>query len=71
MSVTVVELIKNMRKYIVMAAKQDIYIVEEGKIVARLSSPKQEGAELVESLIGILPDTITLEEAKEERLSAI
>jgi len=71
MSITVAELKKNMRKYLVMAAKQDIYIVEEGKIVARLSSPKQDVAEMVESLIGILPDTATLEEAKEERLSAI
>lgn len=71
MSITATELKNNMRKYLVMAALQDIYITIGGKVAAKLSSPQQDKIEIVNSLIGILPDTVSLERAREERLSKI
>ena len=51
-----------------MAATEDVYITQYGKVVAKLSNPFQDRMAAAESLIGILPQTMTYEEAKEERL---
>ena len=50
---------------------EDIYITQYGKIVSKLSNPFQNRIDIATSLFGILPDTITLEETKEERLSQL
>lgn len=71
MSITATELKTNLGKYLLLAATEDIYITRNGKIVAKLSNPYQERVEVAKSLIGILPADITLEEAREERLSKI
>ena len=68
MSITAIELKANLGKYLLLAATEDVYITQYGKIVAKLSNPFQDRMEVAESLIGILPQTMTLEEAKEERL---
>ncbi|MBQ3955290.1 MAG: type II toxin-antitoxin system prevent-host-death family antitoxin [Clostridia bacterium] len=68
MSITATELKANLGKYLLLAATEDVYITQYGKIVAKLSNPFQDRMEVAESLIGILPQTMTLEEAKEERL---
>ena len=68
MSITATELKANLGKYLLLAATEDVYITQYGKIVAKLSNPFQGRMEVAESLIGILPQTMTLEEAKEERL---
>ena len=44
---------------------------KNGKIIAKLSNPFEDRIQLVNSLVGIIPDTMTLEEAREERLSRI
>jgi antitoxin (DNA-binding transcriptional repressor) of toxin-antitoxin stability system len=67
-SITATELKANLGKYLLLAATEDVYITQYGKIVAKLSNPFQDRMEVAESLIGILPQTMTLEEAKEERL---
>ena len=69
MSITATELKANLGKYLTLAATEDIFITQYGKVVAKLSSPFQDRLSITESLIGILPQTMTLEEAREERLS--
>ena len=71
MSITASELKMNLGKYLLLSATEDIYITKNGKIIAKLTNPFQDIVDLVESLVGVLKDDITLEEAKEERLSKI
>ena len=70
MLITATELKENLGKYLAMAADEDIYITRNGKVVAKLSSPYQDLVNVANSLAGIIPDDITLEEAREERLSS-
>lgn len=68
MSITATELKANLGKYLLLAATEDIFITQYGKVVAKLSNPFQDRVEIAESLFGILPQTMTLEEVKAERL---
>ena len=68
MSITATELKANLGKYLMLAATEDVFITQYGKVVAKLSNPFQDRLSITESLIGILPQTMTLEEAREERL---
>lgn len=70
-SITATELKMNLGKYLLMAEKKDIYITRNGKIVAKLSNPYQDRVDVAKSLFGIIPDEMTLEEAREERLRKI
>ena len=69
MSITATELKNNLGKYLLLASTEDVYITQYGKIIAKLSNPFQDRLEIAESLIGILPQTMTYEEAKESRLN--
>ena len=71
MSITASELKMNLGKYLLLSATEDIFITKNGKIIAKLTNPFQNRVDLVESLVGVLKDDITLEEAREERLSKI
>lgn len=71
MLITATELKNNLGKYLLLAETEDIYITKNGKVVAKLSNPKQDRANLAKSLFGILPADMTLEDTKEERLSRI
>lgn len=71
MSVTANELKMNFGKYLLMAATEDIFITRNGKTVAKLTAPYQNKIETVNDLFGSVPDTMTLEEAEEERLGKI
>ena len=71
MTITATELKKNLGKYLVLAATEDIMITQYGKVVAKLSNPFQERLDIAESLFGILPQTMTLEEAQEERAAKL
>ena len=71
MSVTMTEFKNNLAKYILLSATEDVYITQYGRIVSKLTNPFQERVDVAESLFGILPDTMTLEEAREERFSSI
>lgn len=69
MSITATELKTNLSKYLTLATKEDIYITQYGKVVAKLTNPYQDRVDIAKSLFGSVPDSLTLEEAKEERLS--
>ncbi len=71
MSITATELKANLGKYLLLAATEDIFITQYGKIVAKLSNPFQDRVDIAQSLIGILPDTMTFDEAREERFQEI
>ena len=71
MLITSTELKNNLGKYLLLAETEDIYITKNGKIVAKLSNPQQDRADIAKSLFGILPADVTLEEVKEESLKRI
>ena len=71
MSITATELKLNLGKYLLLAATQDIYITRNGKTIAKLVSPYQDRVDTVDTLFGSVPDTLTLEEAREERLNSL
>ena len=68
MSITATELKENLGKYLQLAATEDIFITRNGRIVAKLTSPYRDLIAEAQSLAGIIPADITLEEAREERL---
>ena len=71
MSITATELKKNLSRYLVLAATEDVYITQYGKVVAKLSNPFQDRVDVAKSLFGILPQTMTYEEAMDERSAEI
>ena len=71
MLITATELKRNLGKYLRLAATEDIFITKNGKVVAKLSNPQQDRADIAKSLFGILPADVTLEDTKEERLNRI
>ncbi|MDY3031961.1 MAG: type II toxin-antitoxin system prevent-host-death family antitoxin [Clostridia bacterium] len=71
MSITATELKQNLGRYLLLAATEDVYITKNGKVVAKLSNPNQDRVNMAKSLFGVLPQDITLEEAKNERIDTI
>lgn len=71
MSITATELKTNLSKYLVLSATEDVYITKNGKMICKLTNPFQDRVDTAKSLFGILPDTLSLEEAREERLNKI
>lgn len=71
MSITATELKNNLGKYLLLAATEDVFITKNGRTIAKLTSPYQNKLDTIESLFGAIPDTITLEDAREERLSKV
>lgn len=68
MSITATELKQNLGKYLLLSAKEDIYITKNGKVVAKLTNPHQSRVNTAKSLFGILPKDASLDDAREERL---
>ncbi len=71
MSITATELKANLGKYLLLAATEDVFITQYGRVVAKLTNPFQDRREIAESLFGILPRTTSYEEAREERLEEL
>lgn len=71
MSITATELKANLSKYLQLSATEDVYITRNGKVISKLTNPFQERVAVAKSLFGILPDDITEEEAREERLQKL
>ena len=69
MSITATELKSNLGKYLLLAEKEDVFITRNGRVVAKLTNPYQDRVDIAKSLFGVLPDNMTLEESREERLS--
>ncbi len=71
MSITATEFKMNLGKYLLLSQTEDIYITKNGKVVAKLTNPNQDRVDIAKSLFGIIPADVTVEEAREERLSEI
>lgn len=71
MSITATEFKSNLGKYLKLSSEKDIFITKNGKIIAKLSNPFQDRIDIANSLFGILPDDISLDEEKEHRLNNI
>ena len=71
MSITATELKQNLSKYLLLSMTEDIYITRNGKVVSKLTNPVQDKLSTVDALFGSVPDTVTLEEAREERLDTL
>ncbi len=71
MPITATELKTNLSKYLLLSETEDVFITKNGKIVSKLTNPFQDRVSLVNSLVGIIPDSLTLEESKEQRLKKI
>lgn len=71
MSITATELKMNLGKYLLLAETEDIYITKNGKIIAKLTNPHQDRVDMAKSLFGIIPNDITLEESRKERLDQV
>ena len=50
---------------------EDIYITRNGKVVSKLTNPFQDKLNTVDALFGSVPDTVTLEKVREERLNTL
>lgn len=69
MHITSTEFQNNMNKYLKMVGKEDIFITQNGKSIARLTRPAPDKLSMLDDLVGILPDQkVTLEEIRQERL---
>lgn len=71
MSITTTELKTNLSKYLLLSATEDIFVTKNGKVICKLTNPFQDKVDTAISLFGILPDTVSLEETREERLNNI
>ena len=71
MSITTTELKNNLGKYLLLSETEDIFITKNGKVVSKLTNPFQQRVDIAQSLFGILSTDMTLEEAREERISKI
>lgn len=71
MSITATELKLNLGKYLLLSATEDIYITKNGKVISKLTNPFQDRVDAAKSLFGIIPNDISEEEVKEERLNNI
>lgn len=71
MSITAAELKMNLSKYLELSETEDIYITENGKVIAKLSNPNADRVKMAKSLFGIIPADVTLDEAKAERADNI
>jgi prevent-host-death family protein len=71
MDVSATELKMNLSKYLSLAKKEEIMITKNGKVIARLVPPNTDKMALLNSLVGVIPDTMSLEESIAERRSKI
>lgn len=72
MTITTSELKNNIEKYLELSETEDVLITtDSGKIITKLTNAIAEKIAIAESLVGIIPANITLEEAREERLSKL
>lgn len=71
MLITATALKTNLGKYLMAAEKEDVFITKNGRTVAKLTAPYKHRLEIVDELWGSVPNTMTLEEAKAERLKEI
>lgn len=64
MTITATELKSNLGHYLALAATEDVIVSKNGRPIARLTSPEPNRVERMKSLFGILPPTVTVDEAR-------
>jgi len=69
MIVSSTEVQNNFGKYLDMAAGGEVIITKNGLPVARLLGANETASFLSDRLVGIVPEDVTLEDAKSERLA--
>ncbi len=67
MTVTATELKNNLGHYLELAATEEILIKKNGRPVARLTGPEPSRVERMQALFGILPATVSTDEARQIR----
>ena len=68
MTISATEFKTNFGKYLAMASEQDIYIMKNGKNVAKLTRPVVDKVAVLDALVGIIPPDAETD-VKEERLA--
>lgn len=71
MVLTATQFKNNFGEYLAMVYKEDIYITRNGKVIAKITDPTANRMRMTESLFGILPNTINIDEILAERLNKI
>ena len=72
MTITTSELKNNLEKFLELSETEDVLITtDHGGLIAKLTNADAERIAIAESLYGVISPDITLEEAREERLSRI
>lgn len=69
MEITIKDFEQDFDKYLELSKDVDIYIIDAGMPIAKISNPYDERIEIAKSLMGIIKADMTLEELKEERLA--
>lgn len=69
MDVTVAEFKADIDQYLELAGEEEIVITKDGKSFVKMAPVSGGFAEYLVSLQGILPETVTVEEAHEERMA--
>ncbi|MBQ2619038.1 MAG: type II toxin-antitoxin system prevent-host-death family antitoxin [Oscillospiraceae bacterium] len=67
--ISLAELKANTGKYVSMVGTQDIFITQNGRLLARLTTAKPDKVEAAKALFGLLNDSVDLDAEREERLS--
>ena len=70
MSITATELKKNLGKYLILSATEDVFITKNGRVIAKLTNPYQNRVDTAKSLFGFLPENADFEETRDERLKS-
>lgn len=68
MVVTATELKSNLGRYLEMAGHEDILISKNGHPIAKLTSPHGNRGDAMKSLFGILPSSVTVDDARAIRV---
>lgn len=71
LTIPAAELGRNLGKYLQLAESEDILITYNGRTVAKLCNPYQDRVDAVNFLYGFLPEDLSLEEARDDRLSKV
>lgn len=71
MPVTVTEFQENVAHYLQLVSKQDVLIMQDGKVIAKLTQPPKDKVSVAKSLFGILLQKTTWDEAMEERANSL
>ena len=69
MTITATEAKNNFGKYLTLSSREDIFITIQGKIIAKLSRPEVDKISVINSLVGIIPSSVSEDDIKRERLA--